>query len=234
MFLHADLEHLFFNMFALFIFGNALERRVGGGMFLLIYFVSGIVGAAGFMLVSGPGASALGASGAIFGVIGALIVVAPKMVVYLFGAVPMPMAAVGLIYAAIELFGFGRADNIAHSAHLLGLVGGFALAKIYEKDEEGRMPLPSAKSAAAFSLVFGLLVALVFGFVNYGDGIYVETQRCTYSADEYENVACFEGLVEKYGGTDALNAVCDEYLGTYLYVKAEGFEKCGGIANGSG
>jgi len=132
MFLHGSLEHLFFNMFALFVFGNVLERKMGGNIFTLIYLVSGIIGSIGFVLSSGPSASALGASGAIFGIIGALVVVAPNMTVYLFGGLPMPMYAVGILYVAIEIFAFGKADNIAHSAHLLGLVGGFITAKAYE------------------------------------------------------------------------------------------------------
>ncbi len=165
MFLHGDFDHIFFNMFALFVFGTALERRVGTSRFLLIYLVSGVVGAAGFMLFSTPYESALGASGAIYGIIGALVVVAPRMVVYLFGGVPMPMYAVGLLYAVIELFALGRADSIAHSAHLLGFVGGFVLAKMYAEQAEIAGDLTPVKSIA-ISVVFGLLVALVFGYIN--------------------------------------------------------------------
>lgn len=164
MFLHGDFEHLFFNMFALFVFGNALERRIGSSLFTLIYFVSGIIGSIGFMLFSGPSASALGASGAIFGIIGALVVVAPNMTVYLFGGVPMPMFAVGILYAIIEIFAFGRADSIAHSAHLLGLVGGFAVARKYKRDNEmGIMTPLTVRKALIISAVLGIIVAVLFG-----------------------------------------------------------------------
>ena len=166
MFLHGDLGHLFFNMFALFIFGNALEKRVGGPLFLLIYLVSGVVGAAGFMLFSAPYESALGASGAIFGIIGALVIVAPKMVVYLFGGIPMPMYVVGILYALIELFALsGSGDGIAHSAHLLGFFGGFGVVSICKQREEELYSL-TVNKAIAVSVIFGLLVALFFGYIN--------------------------------------------------------------------
>jgi len=167
MFLHGDFNHLLFNMFALFIFGNALERRIGGGLFLLIYLVSGVIGGAGFMMFSGPYEGALGASGAIFGVFGALVIIAPNMVVYLFGGIPMPMYVFGLGYALLELFALGNADSIAHSAHLLGFIGGFGLIGIYERRGELALSITVDK-AILVSAVFGLVVALIFGYINMG------------------------------------------------------------------
>ncbi len=131
MFLHADFAHILFNMFVLFMFGTVLERRVGIAWFLLVYFISGICGSLGFELLSEPGIYAVGASGAIYGILGALVVLAPRMTIYFYG-IPMPMYIAGIVYAVIELVFLGRADNIAHSAHLLGLVGGFITAKAYE------------------------------------------------------------------------------------------------------
>jgi len=164
MFLHADLMHLFFNMFALFIFGNALERRIGSGLFLLVYLVSGVVGGIGFMVLTGPDTAALGASGAIFGVIGAMVIIAPRMPVYLWGAVPLPMAVVGLGYALIEILAFGSVDGIAHSAHLLGFVGGFAIALTYKNVDTHLSAQINVMKALAISFVFGLVVAFGFGF----------------------------------------------------------------------
>ena len=131
MFLHGSLTHILFNMFVLFMFGSVLEKRVGTSWFLLVYFISGICGSFGFELLSEPGILAVGASGAIYGVMGALVVLAPKMTIYFYG-IPMPMYIAGIVYAVVELLFLGRADNIAHSAHLLGLVGGFITAKAYE------------------------------------------------------------------------------------------------------
>jgi len=132
MFLHADLAHLFFNMFALLMFGLYLERKIGKNMFLLVYLVSGIIGGVGFEIFNQPGVIGLGASGAIYGIIGALVVLEPKMLVYVY-FIPVPIAVAGLLYAVIELVGMGAADNIGHAAHLFGLLGGFAIAKAWQK-----------------------------------------------------------------------------------------------------
>ncbi len=132
MFLHADLAHLLFNMFALLMFGLYLERKVGKTMFIIIYAVSGIAGGIGFELLNGPGVVGLGASGAIYGIIGALVVLEPRMLVYVY-FVPVPIAVAGVLYAIIELAGMGAADGIGHAAHLFGLLGGFAIAKTQQK-----------------------------------------------------------------------------------------------------
>ncbi len=168
MFLHGDFGHFALNMFALFVFGGALERRVGTPLFLLTYFVSGIVASVGFLIFNGPEASALGASGAIFGLIGAMVVVAPNMKVYLLGGIPMPMIAVGALYAVIEFVSLAGSsdDNIAHSAHLLGIVGGFFILQWYKRQhEEGAMTPFNSMQAIAASVIIGLVVALLFGYM---------------------------------------------------------------------
>src|SRR3989344_2772693 len=73
-FLHGSLIHLVFNLFALALFGSALEKFIGGWRFLIVFFVSGIL--ANLISINFY-SSSLGASGAIFGVIGALIIVKP-------------------------------------------------------------------------------------------------------------------------------------------------------------
>lgn len=140
MFLHSGITHLFFNMFALFMFGNMLERKVGTKYFLMVYIASGILGAVGFGLTS-PNGAAVGASGAIYGIIGALALLEPNITIFLMG-IPMPMYIGGFVYALIELIGmggsnsFGSNDNIAHSAHLVGLIGGVLTALIWKTREK--------------------------------------------------------------------------------------------------
>jgi len=208
------------------MFGHALEQRVGSGAFLFIYLMSGLLGSVGFMLFSEPWGSALGASGAIYGVIGALVVVAPRMVVYFFGLFPLPMAAAGVVYALIELFGFGAADNVAHSAHLLGLIGGYIFTQWYAgKVNEGAWEI-STNKAIIFGIVFSIIVALFFGYINYNDGIYAKTHMCLYGKDNYEVIGCFENLVREYEGSARLKDVCSEYLMIYRYVNASGFVEC--------
>src|SRR3989338_9612514 len=92
-FLHGDLLHLGYNMIALFFFGLALESAVGGRWFLLAYFATGItasIAAAAFY------PSSLGASGAVFGVIGVLVTLRPRMTVFALG-VPMPLVVAAIV-----------------------------------------------------------------------------------------------------------------------------------------
>jgi len=88
-FLHGGVGHILFNGFALLLFGSILERFVGGRRFLIVFFVTGIL--ANLISVNFY-SSSLGASGAIFGVIGALVIVRPGLTVWAFG---MPMKACG-------------------------------------------------------------------------------------------------------------------------------------------
>ena len=127
-FLHASLSHLFFNMLALFFFGITLEPMIGRGRFFVLFMASGIVGNVGYMLTApDPMTPGIGASGAIYGVVGALAVLAPLRLVFV-GMVPMPMILVALGYAFLAYIGlFGGSSGIAEGAHL----GGMALGAAY-------------------------------------------------------------------------------------------------------
>src|SRR3989338_128069 len=91
-FLHGGLGHLVYNLFALLLFGSILEQLIGGKRFLFVFFLTGIL--ANLVSVNFY-SSSLGASGAIFGVLGALIFVRPMMVVWAFG-LPMPIFVAGI------------------------------------------------------------------------------------------------------------------------------------------
>lgn len=116
-FLHGGIEHLMYNMFALVLFGLILEEIIGAKRFLLLYFSAGIL--ASIATIPFYQAS-LGASGAIFGIMGALAILRPKMVVWV-SFVPMPMFLAILVWAAIDFFGIFFPSNTANSAHLAGL-----------------------------------------------------------------------------------------------------------------
>ena len=121
MFLHGSFSHLLFNMYALFIFGPLVENRIGRNRFLLLYFGAGLI--ASLAALAYP--SALGASGAIMGVLGMVIMLFPKMKVLFFFFIPMSMRSAGIIFAALDIFGlFAEASGIAHLAHLGGLAAG--------------------------------------------------------------------------------------------------------------
>jgi membrane associated rhomboid family serine protease len=136
MFVHANFDHLFWNMLFLFFFGTDLEHRVGERKFLEIYFVSGIVAAMGQILLplgissvlgmAAPIGILMGASGALYGVMGCLAIIAPEIRILLFFVIPMRIQLAVLLFALIDFLMLGAADNIAHAAHLTGLVVGLA------------------------------------------------------------------------------------------------------------
>ena len=132
-FLHASWLHLFFNAFALVMFGPFLEQRIGSKRFLELFFAAGIAGSVLYCLVYfigiGGGVPALGASGAIYGILGALAVLAPNMMVLVM-FVPMPMRAAAIVWVLLEFFGtLTPGTGVASAAHLGGLFLGFAYAK---------------------------------------------------------------------------------------------------------
>ena len=134
MFLHADLAHLAYNMFALVLFGGVLEKFIGGKRLLYVFFVTGVL--ANLVSINFY-SSSLGASGAVFGVIGALIVVRPKMMVWAFG-MPMPLIAAGVLWAIGDLIGVFYPSNIANIAHLSGMGFGLIFGFYYRKLKLGQ------------------------------------------------------------------------------------------------
>ena len=139
-FLHGDFGHLLYNMFALLFFGGVLERLVGGKRFLLVYFVTGI-GANLFSVFFYP--SSLGASGAIFGVIGALVLIRPSLTVFAFG-MPMPMFLAGILWGvgdvigAVGYFTGNPINNTGNLAHLSGMALGLLFGAVYRSWSQRR------------------------------------------------------------------------------------------------
>ncbi len=123
MFVHANMEHLFFNMLFLFFFGTELERRVGESRFIQIFIISGLVAAIGQMAAV-PTGYMMGASGALYGVMGCLAVIAPEIRVLLFFVIPLSIRAAVVLFAVLDFTMMGTADSIAHMAHIAGLVAG--------------------------------------------------------------------------------------------------------------
>jgi membrane associated rhomboid family serine protease len=124
MFVHASFDHLFWNMLFLFFFGTELERRVGEGRFIIIYFLSGVVAALAQIFVF-PGVL-VGASGALYGVLGCLALIAPEIRVLVFFVIPLSIRWAVVLFALIDLLMMGSADSIAHLAHISGLFVGLA------------------------------------------------------------------------------------------------------------
>jgi membrane associated rhomboid family serine protease len=124
-FRHVDLSHLFFNMFALFFFGIYLERMIGGRAFLTLFFLSGIIGNVSYLLTANdPFIPAIGASGAVYGIIGALAALVPFMMIFIYGIIPVPMIIAAAIWVIIDLVGLSVPSGVANAAHLGGIVVG--------------------------------------------------------------------------------------------------------------
>jgi membrane associated rhomboid family serine protease len=120
MFMHADFSHLYFNMFALAVFGSMFEKFVGSRNFLIVYFLGGFAATVADVIFY---PSTLGASGAIFAALGGLAIYRPKTVVWAWG-VPMYVIVAFFIWGAVDLLGFFQPDGIAHASHLAGMAYG--------------------------------------------------------------------------------------------------------------
>jgi len=130
-FLHVDQSHLFFNMLTLYFFADAVIAHVGIPKFLAIYLGSLLAGSLLALTFhkKEPYYSAVGASGAVMGVLYAAIMLNPGMKLYMFFIpIPIPAYIFGVGYLLYSMFGIKKQwGNIGHSAHLGGAIGGFVL-----------------------------------------------------------------------------------------------------------
>jgi membrane associated rhomboid family serine protease len=179
-FMHATFSHLFFNMFALWMFGKILENVWGAKRFLIYYMVTALGAAAlhlgvsqyeilnlqsqvnptdlNILLENGKNilegnqnysnqrmgklnllinTPTVGASGAVFGILLAFGMLFPNTLLYIYFAIPVKAKYFVMVYGALELYlGISNnpADNVAHFAHLGGMLFGFLLLKFWEKD----------------------------------------------------------------------------------------------------
>jgi membrane associated rhomboid family serine protease len=135
-FLHGNLTHLFFNMFALYMFGGELERLFGEKRYFNLYFVS-VISAAIVQLIfsalaGGDPYPTVGASGGVFGLLLAYAMYFPRRtLILLFPPIPMPAWLFVLLYGLLELFFgvTGTAAGVAHFAHLGGMLGAWLLIR---------------------------------------------------------------------------------------------------------
>ena len=180
LFMHGNFTHLFFNMFALWMFGKVLENVWGGKKFLIYYMITGLGAAAIHLGVSqyeimslqaqissndlntilNEGDSILaggqnytnpimgklnllihtptvGASGAVFGVLLAFGMLFPNALLYIYFAIPIKAKYFVILYGLLELYaGISNnpADNVAHFAHLGGMIFGFLLIKYWKRN----------------------------------------------------------------------------------------------------
>jgi membrane associated rhomboid family serine protease len=144
-FLHGNFMHLFFNMFALYMFGPDIERLTGPKRFLSYYLVCVASAAVAQLTVlhmmGDPPSPTVGASGGIFGLLLAFGLAYPRRkLMLLFPPIPMPAWLFVTLYGLLELY-LGlttRGSGVAHFAHLGGMVGGFAMILYWRSSRAAR------------------------------------------------------------------------------------------------
>jgi membrane associated rhomboid family serine protease len=134
MFLHGGIIHILLNMFVLWQFGNQIEQVINTKKFLSLYFISGIVSGILYMFFSNINIPAVGASGAICGLMAAYVFIAPETKVLLFFFIPIKIknmiygfAIFSLVFGILSLINPILGFGVAHFGHLGGLVGGYLL-----------------------------------------------------------------------------------------------------------
>ncbi len=134
-FLHADFSHLLFNMLTLYFFADVVINQLGITYFVIIYVASLLAGnlLAFYFHKDEPQYSAIGASGAVMGVLYSAILFFPDMGLYLFFIpIPIPAWLFGLAYLLYSIYGMkNRVGNIGHDAHIGGAVGGYVLTLLF-------------------------------------------------------------------------------------------------------
>jgi membrane associated rhomboid family serine protease len=160
MFLHASFLHLAFNMLVLWWLGTIVEQALGTWRFVLVYFVSGIAGSAGALLLTGPTSITVGASGAIYGIMGALLILEWLSTGSFAGQ------AMGLI--ALNLALTVAIPNISLGGHLGGLVGGIAATYALAHFRTSRQRWLGPVAAVLVAVVAVVIAAIRVG----GYGVY--------------------------------------------------------------
>lgn len=135
-FLHADMGHLFFNMFTLYMFAPVVINYFGGVSFFLIYMASLVFGSLLTLMMHKNDYSyrAIGASGAVTGILYSAILIDPSMSLYLFFIpIPIPAYLFGIGYLLYSIYGMkAKNDNIGHTAHFGGAIGGYLITLLKE------------------------------------------------------------------------------------------------------
>ena len=134
-FLHADMIHLIFNMLTLWFFAPVVISYLGDISFLMIYFGSLIFGSllTMFFHKDDYGYRAVGASGAVTGVLYSAILLQPDMMLGIFFVIPMPAYIFGILYLLYSIYGMkAKNDNIGHTAHFGGAIGGYLITLLKE------------------------------------------------------------------------------------------------------
>lgn len=138
MFMHDGFGHIFFNMFGLWMFGSFLENIWGSKRFLQFYVICGLAAAAAHLLTTYS--SAVGASGAVMGLMAAFAYLFPNTELYIYGVLPVKAKYLVSVLILVDLFGglSNSDDHIAHWAHLGGALAGFLMVLYWNKSKKNK------------------------------------------------------------------------------------------------
>ncbi|GAA5037766.1 rhomboid family intramembrane serine protease [Microbacterium fluvii] len=153
---HGGFLHLALNMLAVFMIGQSLEPLLGRWRYLALYLISGLAGSVGVALIA-PGTWVVGASGAVFGMLGALLVIGRHIGANIRGIV--------IVLAINLVIGFLPGFTVAWQAHVGGLLGGALVGFIYARTRELRRR--NLQIALLAAVTVGLLALLVIPAVFY-------------------------------------------------------------------
>jgi membrane associated rhomboid family serine protease len=190
-FLHVSWTHLLFNMFSLYAFSGLIESSLGAFKFLLIYFVSLVGGGLLSLYIhkNHGDYNAVGASGAVCGIIFASIALFPGMGVVFFGLpFSIPGWFYGVVYVLFSIYGIkSNKDNIGHDAHLGGALIGMAIALLLQ-------PVAFAENYVTILLIFVPAIAFIYFIITRPqillvDNLYFRKNKDHYSIDHAYNVA---------------------------------------------
>ncbi len=149
MFLHSGVAHILFNMWALYVVGAPLEAMLGRARFIALYFLSGLGGSALVYLLAAPQSETLGASGAIFGLFGALFVVGRRL--------RFDIRPIGFLIGINLLLTF-TISNISWQGHVGGLVAGAALAGAWAYPPRKYRLAAQVSSSVAMAVIITVIV----------------------------------------------------------------------------
>lgn len=147
-FLHASLEHLVVNMLALYFFGKVVERELGKKKFILVFFASAFLGdlaisSAALLGIGSASIPTVGASAAIFGLMGTAMLVKPLEMIFYPYLIPIPLVVVAILYTFFNIGAFllvllaGKESEISYIAHLGGLAAGVLFGLREERSRKG-------------------------------------------------------------------------------------------------
>ena len=135
MFVHANILHILFNMLTLYFFGTFCLQLIDAKWFWIIYFVGGICGNLLFLLIGPTDSAVVGASGAIYAIGGVLVAMRPRLRVYLYFLIPVPLWIVIIFGFLLTAFN----AETAWQTHLGGLIVGLIAGFIFRRTERQRL-----------------------------------------------------------------------------------------------